>query len=386
LAPERVHYLDWLKALIVYGIFLFHVSLVFSVVLWLVSNRQHSVVLSAFAGFTFPWGIPAMFLIAGADARFGLRSRSAAGYVRSRCLRLLLPLAAGMVLLTPLQRYVTSSNPPPPPGRLWDYYAAFLRHPTWDPLHLWFLGYLFAISVAALPVLRWLRGPAGRRLTEWLVEVANHRGGLFLLALPLVASQVLLRPPFPGYQSWADVATYSVVFVFGAVLCSDRGFEAAIRREIRWILAGGLAAIATVGILLLLAPGHVPNGPRVPEAAKVLYAVSWSLDIWCWLLAVLYLGIRWLDFPNRAMAYARDSILPFYVIHHPVVLVVSSFVVPLRLGVWSKFALIVVLGLSGTLLICEFGVRRWNPTRALFGLKPLPQRPFAPARPAIALR
>ena len=385
MAEQRVHYLDWLKALIVYGIFLFHVSLVFSVVPWLVSNRQHSLVLSAFAGFTFPWGIPAIFLIAGADAWFGLRSRSAASYVRSRCLRLLVPLAVGMVVLTPLQRYVTSSNPPPPPGRLLDHYASFLRHPTWDPLHLWFLGYLFVISVAALPLLRWLRRPAGRRLTERLVSVANHRGGLFLVALPLVASQVLMRPRFPDYQSWADVATYTLVFVFGAILAGNRGFEPAIRREIHWIVAGGLTAIATMGILLFLAPSHLPIGPRVPQVNQVLYAAAWSFDIWCWLLAVLYLGIRWLDFPNRAMAYARDSILPFYVIHHPMVLVVGSCVVPLGLGVWPKVGLVMVLGLGGTLLIYEFGVRRWSLTRVLFGLKVRPQRRSAAVRRAIAL-
>lgn len=52
---ERIHYLDWLKVLIVYGILLFHVSLVFTTVTWLVSNHDRSRVLSAFAGFCFPW-------------------------------------------------------------------------------------------------------------------------------------------------------------------------------------------------------------------------------------------------------------------------------------------------------------------------------------------
>jgi glucan biosynthesis protein C len=74
LSQERIHYLDWLKVLIVYGIVVFHVALVFALGTWLVSNHQRSIVLSAFAGFCFPWGIPAMFLIAGADAWFGLHS------------------------------------------------------------------------------------------------------------------------------------------------------------------------------------------------------------------------------------------------------------------------------------------------------------------------
>lgn len=369
MAGERVHYLDWLKALIVYGIFFFHVALVFSIVPWLVSNREHSLALSAFAGFCFPWGIPAMFLISGADAWFGLRGRSVWSYVRSRFLRLVVPLAAGMALLTPPQRYVTSSNPPPPLSRLGDTYLNFFRHPTWDPLHLWFLGYLFVIAVAMLPVLLWLTTPAGRSTTQRLVAVAHWRGGLYVLALPLVVTQLLLRPRFPAYLAWADVATYALVFLFGAILFSTREFEAAIRRDIRLILAVGVTSIGVVGLLIYAAPHHLPEDPRVPALQKALYAVAWSFDIWSWLLAVLYLGIRWLDFPNRAMAYARDSILPFYVIHHPVVLVVGSFVVALNLGVWPKFGLLILFGLSATLLIYELGVRRWRLTRLLFGLK-----------------
>jgi len=64
--------------------------------------------------------------------------------------------------------------------------------------------------VASLRVLIWLREPGGRRLTSWLVSVADRRGGLFLLAIPLCGSQLLLRPFFPGYLDWADVATYTL--------------------------------------------------------------------------------------------------------------------------------------------------------------------------------
>jgi glucans biosynthesis protein C len=379
-AEERIHYLDWLKVLIVYGICVFHVSLVFAITVWLVSNHQHSLVLSAFTGFTFPWGIPAMFLIAGADSWFALRTHSPAKFVRGRFLRLMVPMLAGLVVLSPFQRFVTSQNPPPPLSGLWQFYVDFFRgfRVDWTLqwvsrywLHLWFLGYLFAISLAALPVLLWLRTAGGRRLRSWLAGVAGRRGGLFLLALPLLVSQVLLRPLFPAYQSWADVATYTVIFLWGAVLFGDRGFEAAIRRQIRLNLVVGVVSILGVGTLLFLAPGHQPEDARVPAVLRVLYALLWGLDIWCWLLAVLYLGIRWLDFPKRALTYARESVLPFYIIHHPVVLLVASFVVTWNLGVWPKFGVLLAAAFAITLTLYEFGVRRWGPMRTLFGLKPL---------------
>ena len=67
MSGERVHHLDWLKVLIVYGIVVFHVSLVFTYGSWLVNYPERSLALSAFAAFCFPWGIPAMFLIAASN-------------------------------------------------------------------------------------------------------------------------------------------------------------------------------------------------------------------------------------------------------------------------------------------------------------------------------
>lgn len=377
----RIHYLDWLKVLIVYGILLFHVSLVFSLVPWLVSNDQRSLALSAFAAFCFPWGIPAMFLISGADAWFGLRSHSAAEFVSSRVRRLLLPMILGLIVISPFQRFVVSHNPPPSWSDLPAFYLAFFRsfHFVADLqwiatywLHLWFLGYLFAISLLTLPLLLLLQHDGGRRFASVLVGLTGRRGGIFVLALPLVASQLALRPFFPEYQGWADLATYTFVFLAGAVLFSDRRFEAAIRRDIGWILGLGVSALAGVAAAYVQAHTQFFQVSALSPLAQALFAVCWAFDIWCWLLAVLYLGIRWLDFPNRVMDYLQRSILPFYVLHHPVVLTIASFVVTWNLGLWPKFGVLLVASYAITLGLYEFAVRRWSVTRALFGLKDHP--------------
>ena len=381
MSQERIHYLDWLKVLIVYGIVLFHVSLVFSFGTWLVSNHERSLILTAFAGFCFPWGIPSMFLIAGADAWFGLRSRAASDFIRKRFLRLFVPMIPGLLILSPLQRFVTSANPPPPIDGLGAFYLGFFRefHFDWTLqfvsrywLHLWFLGYLFAISMVCLPVVLWLRGPPGRRLTSTLVAIATRRGGLLLLAAPLGLVQLVLRPRFPAYQDWADVATYTFAFLWGAVIFSDRRFEALLRQQIHWLLAGGVLAMLGIGAVILVTPSHLAGDTRAPAVTQGIYALFWTLYVWSWLHAVLYLGLRWLNFPSRFQRYAQESVLPVYVIHHPIVLVIASFVVTWNLGLWPKF-LVILLTVAGlTLVIYEYGVRRWRVTRLVFGLYPLP--------------
>jgi len=117
---------------------------------------------------------------------------------------------------------------------------------------------------------------------------------------------------------------------------------------------------------------------------EVLRALAWSLYVWAWLHAVLYLGIRWLNFPHPVITYARESVLPLYVVHHPFVLLIASFVVTWSAGVWPKFLLIVVPVLAIAVAIYEFGVRRCNPARVIFGLEPLHRTPrqVAPRRTA----
>lgn len=339
--------------------------------------------LSIFVAFCFPWGIPAMFLISGADAWFGLRRHSGGHFIRLRVVRLLIPMAVGLVLLSPFQRFVTSHNPPPSFDQLPAFYVFFFArfHFEWSMqwiskywLHLWFLGYLFVISVACLPLVLKLRSASAPRITALVLRIASWRGGLLLLALPLMALQLMLRPFFPSYQDWADVATYSYVFLWGAILFSDRRFEPLIRRDILLVLVVGIIAALGSGYIFLNAHYELNLTNTLATPVTLSFSFFWTFEVWSWLLAVLYLGIRWLDFPNRVMTYLEESILPFYVLHHPVVLTVASFVVTWGIGAWPKFFLILIIAGSITVAIYEFGVRRWNLMRTLFGLRPLPPR------------
>src|SRR5215470_4361390 len=101
----HIVYFDWLKFLVVYGIIVYHTSLPFSYASWLIESRDRSLVLTAFTAFTFPWGIPLLFLLSGAGEYFGLSSRPLGSFVLRRILRLGLPFVIGLILLSPLQAY-----------------------------------------------------------------------------------------------------------------------------------------------------------------------------------------------------------------------------------------------------------------------------------------
>jgi len=62
--------------------------------------------------------------------------------------------------------------------------------------------------------------------------------------------------------------------------------------------------------------------------------------------------------------------LPFYLLHHTIIVCVGWFVIPLNLGILPKFLMIAVVSFAAMLLVYEFLVRRFNGVRLFFGMRP----------------
>jgi glucans biosynthesis protein C len=75
------------------------------------------------------------------------------------------------------------------------------------------------------------------------------------------------------------------------------------------------------------------------------------------------------------LRYAGELVLPFYVLHQPVIVLVGYVVVRTGLAPWAKYGLILSLCLPLIVALYELLVRRFPPLRLLFGLKPLPAAP-----------
>jgi hypothetical protein len=73
---------------------------------------------------------------------------------------------------------------------------------------------------------------------------------------------------------------------------------------------------------------------------------------------------------RRLAAYANDAVLPFYVLHETVIVVVAYHVLAWPVGAGVQFLLISFASLAATLLVYDLAVRRSPASRFLFGLKP----------------
>ena len=372
---SRLHYLDWLRVLAILMVFLFHAVHPFDVADWHIKNAEQSVALTVVLALFSLWGLPFIFLIAGAGNWFALQRRTASQYATERFKRLLTPFIAGAVLFMPIMLYFewmhkTATNV------LQVSWLDFVLNrqvgfsPRWFGVlgyHLWFLGFLFSFAMAALPLLLWLKGESGKAVVSRMAQWCERPGGILLFILPLLLVQLSLRPLFPNEHDWADFFFQMTFFVLGYILFSDERFAQAIRRD--WILILTAAISATAFLVATIAFGDPyawSNTPGIPE-----FYFVWSLitvSAWCWSLSVLCLSMRLLNISNAWLRYGQEAVLPFFVAHQPLIIVIAFYVVQWNVGIPIKMLAVVLSSFVVFVGLYELIIRRINSLRALFGM------------------
>jgi hypothetical protein len=99
--------LGWLRTLVVLGIIPYHALVIFGASSAVyIKSTQANPVLGLIGGFVLTWGIPTLFLLAGAASRLTLENCDPGAYVRERLGKLLAPMT--LVALVPVFPYVVA--------------------------------------------------------------------------------------------------------------------------------------------------------------------------------------------------------------------------------------------------------------------------------------
>ena len=377
-AAERRHDLDWLRASVFLILILYHVGMFFVPWDWHVKNPE-----PAGAAFQIPmfvvseWRLWLLFLVSGAAVRFSLRRRTRAGFARERLGRLLVPLLFGMLVVVPPQVYYERLTE----GAAYASYLAFLPdmfaggpYPegnlSWH--HLWFVLYALAFALLALPLLHWLRTEHGRPILERFTAWLEPPGRIFLLALPIVVSEMALRPGWPSTHTfigdWANVCSYLIVFLYGYVLYAADGPGAAAQRDRRLALV--LAILAASILVLARQTGAVP--PAGYEAGYLAWTGLRALNTWFWIVAIIGYARRYLNVPSRALRHANEAVYPFYILHQTVIVAIAFHLIDWEASIPVKFTVITAGTLLGTTAL--YLVIRLHPvSRVLFGMRTRPR-------------
>lgn len=180
-------------------------------------------------------------------------------------------------------------------------------------------------------------------------------GATLLFAVPATLPILgLYAYASPGvWDSWA-FGWFGVIFLVGYVLYSDDRLVTAARRDSVPALVVGV--LMTTALVAADFAGWA-SAPHTYSASYVLMLSLYGITGWAWALALLGVGMK-LRFMQRPLhPRVGEAVLPTYVLHFPIVIAISFFVVQWPLDVWAKVVMNVGLGVAVSLVVTVVAVR-----------------------------
>jgi hypothetical protein len=189
--------------------------------------------------------------------------------------------------------------------------------------------------------------------------------------IPLSIVQVGLRwLPVTTDKTWADFFWFAIFFVAGYLIAADSRFTASIKKY-GWVsLALWIMGFWGAGGLIVVGLGFDPVPGQGFSLVYMLWESAWSIISWSAVVFILSLGAKALNFSNKTLAYSNEAVLPFFLFHQTIILIVGWFVLPWDMSNLPKFLIIAVVSFALTMALYEAFVRRFNVVRFFFGMPP----------------
>lgn len=376
---ERQYYIDWLRIILILSVYLFHVGMIFNPWQWHVKNNElYNGILTKIMTFLHCWRMPLLFMISGAGTYYALGKRSSTEYISERFKRLMIPLVAGIFILVPAQVYIEKIDQY---STLSEFYLHMFDgvYPegnfSWH--HLWFIAYLFFISLIISPFLNFLRGKKIQNFTLWLENIATKPLALNVFLLPLLLSQIVLRQFFDTetndlIHDWASLTYYIIFFLSGFILLPAKNIAEAIRRYRFWYLAEVISATYVIF--------NVNNIVRSEHLAEPIHDICSIILAWSCALTSIGFSKQYLNKQSKLRKPANEAIYPFYLLHQPVIVVTGYLITQLDLSAFIKMIIILVLSFSVTIGIYWLMIKPVNFFRVIFGMKKLEKETKKPGK------
>jgi len=356
----RKYFIDNIRWLCIFMLFPYHIFRIYNAFMeGFYVEGSDVIVTTGFIVATSPWFMPLLFVIAGISSAYALRKKTKRAYVKERVCKLLIPLTAGLLLVVPAQTYFAERFHNGYAGGYFAQYILFFTGPTdlsgyrggFTPAHLWFILYLFVISLVALPIMsiyqnsKWKLAP--EKVPMWIVPLLG--------AIPLLMNPIL---DFGGLS----VGEFFAWFMLGYLLLSSDGLiEKLDRRRIPLLLVTLVMMAFYVGMWLL----QLYDIVAVP---MIFFGVFARLYGWIAILAILGLGNHYLNFRNKRTDYLSAASFPVYVFHQTWIIAVAYYVLRAVDSVPLQMGLILVGSFLLTYATYEL-CRRIPGIRFLFGIK-----------------
>jgi hypothetical protein len=311
-----------------------------------------------------------IFAISGASLFFATGKGGVVKFIKDKVLRLIVPFVVmGMVTFGAWQIYLGRLTHREFSGSFIEFIPHYFKPDNfaWTGAHLWYLEMLFIFCLIFLPLFLWLKQGSGQHVMHKAGDLLALPGAVYLLVLPTILCLALTdRESFLGNTDWGggSILSHATFFLSGFLIISHEGLQKNIQR-FRWLSVASAPLLMTAIFSLLLAFGEPASGTLAYALGRAL----WGLSSWCWVLAILGFSMKHLNFNKPVLTYANEAVLPFYILHQPVLLSVGYFVVQWAIPGILKFVVIDASSFAIIMVLYEYVVRRFNLLRFLFGMK-----------------
>ncbi len=354
---KREYFIDNLRILCILMLFPFHASMCF------LSGGYYS--FYVYGGeipalryidlSVYPWWMSLLFALAGASAFFALKKRTAREYAKERVLRLLVPFVSGLLLWVPIQSYIADVFYNGYQGGFFKHYAVFFTKWTdltgydggFTPGHLWFILFLFVISLVFLPLNVWYaKRDKKPELSKIPVAVIIAGGFVLLSAGGLVAN-----------IGGKGVLEFAICFLLGFFLFTDDKVIEKLKRN--WILLGGLWLAMMILRCVMW---------NIGVESEILWYLDFRALEWTGILGAVAVGVKFLNFKSGFTDYFSPACFPIYWLHQTVLVAAAFFIVKINCANLIQFVLITVVSFAVTVGLYEI-CKRIPPLRFIMGIK-----------------
>jgi peptidoglycan/LPS O-acetylase OafA/YrhL len=350
---DRKHYIDNIRWLTILFLFPFHALIIYN-------NFGEdnyikgtgNIILSNITTAIWPWFMPVLFVLAGISTVYALKKKTIKGYIIERIKKLFVPLVFGVLLICPILTYYAELYHNGYSGTYIQQYILFFTKETdltgytggFTPGHLWFILYLFIVSLISLPIVYF----AASKINS-IIEKMNIVILLLLFIIPLFGQ-------FIANINGKSIGEYFCYYLIGYfVLSNDKITDKCIRYR---RLLGILSMICVLVYLILL------NFSRANDIVSVLGRFYG----FCSTLFILGIGKMKLNFSNRVTIYLSKISFGIYLFHLPWVIIIAYYAMKFIQNIYIQAILITLLSVPFTIVSTEI-LRRISITRFMFGLK-----------------
>ncbi len=359
---ERRYDIDWLRIIAVFLVFIFHNARFFDFGDWHVKNNELDLGMTIFVNFLGGVGMPLFFIISGMATFFFLGFAKPGLYIKARFVRLMIPFLIALFLHIPIQVYLDRVSHGLFTGSFFEFYPQYFNgfygyggNFPWSGFHLWFLILLFVFSLITVIPFAHLRKEQNLQKISKIANFFTKSGSLYLLIIPILIIEILgplsILGQFGGYNLFSQL----VFYIIGFFLASNSKFKESIEKHYRLALIIGI----TTTVLLLI--------ERLFLLIDLLFWVLGLVYVWSWLIVILGLGSKHLNFNHKSRKFLNDIVIPFYILHQTIIVIIGFFIVQLGLIIFIKYLIISSLSfviIVGLVLI----IRKANFLRFMFGM------------------